>query len=737
MNIFNHFEHLKLTNDQQMALEKINAFLKSDDDVFILKGYAGSGKTTMLKGIVSFLAKTETNYQLMAPTGRAAKVINQKTGIKASTIHKGIYSFEDLQEIEITNNEGDLSFIYYYKLRNNPEVYNSVLIIDEASMISNVPSHGEFFRFGSGYLLNDLLSYSGINRSTNKTKIIFVGDPAQLSPVGMNFSPALDEDYVREKVYLKVVSAEIKEVKRQNSENGILKAASKIRRSITSGFYNNFDLRPNSKDIFNPTAGSFLNTYNNSKGSKVIITHKNKTALDINQSIRLSKYGSKLPVQKSDVVIIGHNNYNLGIMNGEFGVVISSLNNTVTHRVNLRLKGGETKSVDLTWRWVELLFDDIEGQSKIVKGYMLENYLYGDNYLKPEEQQALYVDFRKRHPKLKPKSEEFKKAILNDQYFNCIQLKFGYAVTCHKAQGGEWDTAFVFWDRGVKNDFDFYRSEHDRSGKTNSGFYRWAYTAVTRAANKLECINPPYFNSFSKMAFVDLEVQNAFEELNDTKITPTEITVNESSIELLKQYGLSEVASSLQDHFLKINYLSQSRNIEITNWERVNYEVRYYFKREGETAAIKFWVNGKNEFKSNFIKLPAGTNSDDLFVEVALLPNSISGFVIQRNTIESILEKIELDVSTEEEKPFLKSLLDSLEVNCNDYNIQIESVNHHQWRERYTFSRQREIAVIDFEYDKGGFFGRVLPLRKKCNSDNLLTELQQIFKKFNNPEYVV
>ena len=153
---------------------------------------------------------------------------------------------------------------------------------------------------------------------------------------------------------------------------------------------------------------------------------------------------------------------------------------------------------------------DEKGESKTVNGYMLENYLNGDNYLKPEEQQALYVDFKNRNPKLKPKTEEFKEAIKTDPYFNCILLKYGYAVTCHKAQGGEWDTTFVFWDKGVKEDFNFYNSEHNRSGKTNPDFYRWAYTAITRAARKLFCINPPCFNSFSGMSFIDVNVQKSF-----------------------------------------------------------------------------------------------------------------------------------------------------------------------------------------------------------------------------------
>ena len=252
MSIFNHFQHITLTSDQRNALEKLSAFLESEDRVFILQGYAGSGKTTLLKGFVEYLQSLEKKFQLMAPTGRAAKVINQKTDLESTTIHKGIYSFEELQEIEKGEDENNVSFLYQYKIRNNPEVHVSVLIVDEASMVSDRLSQGEFFRFGSGHLLRDLIDYGRIEDSTTSSKIIFIGDPAQLPPVGMNFSPALDTKYLSETYKVSVSQVEMKEVKRQDANNGILISATKIRQCLTSGYFNDFDLRENKKVIFNP-----------------------------------------------------------------------------------------------------------------------------------------------------------------------------------------------------------------------------------------------------------------------------------------------------------------------------------------------------------------------------------------------------------------------------------------------------------------------------------------------------
>jgi ATP-dependent exoDNAse (exonuclease V) alpha subunit len=144
MSIFNHFKHLNLSQGQETALTKLEAFLASPVQVFMLKGYAGSGKTTILKGFVEYLSAVEKDFAMMAPTGRAAKVIREKTGQEAVTIHKSIYSYEDMVEIE----EGD-SFYYYYKIQNNVDVSGKILIVDDASMLSDAKSEGELFRICS------------------------------------------------------------------------------------------------------------------------------------------------------------------------------------------------------------------------------------------------------------------------------------------------------------------------------------------------------------------------------------------------------------------------------------------------------------------------------------------------------------------------------------------------------------------------------------------------------------
>ena len=735
MKIFNYFQHINLTGDQKNALERLSNFMNSNERVFILQGYAGSGKTTLLKGFVEYLQSEKKKYQLMAPTGRAAKVINQKTGFVATTIHKGIYSFEALQEIKYDENESGVSYLYHYKIRNNPEVHDSVLIVDEASMLSDVMSQGEFFRFGSGHLLRDLMDYSSIQIPTTTSKIIFIGDPAQLPPIGMNFSPALDTKYLKEKYHVSVSQVEMKEVKRQDANNGILTAATKIRRCLTSGYFNDFDLSTNNREILNPSYHEYLETYKAQQEDKIIICWQNKTALDLNKAIRKDKFGSDLRIQPSDTVIIGGNNYQLGIMNGEFAVVAEVNPSVESTNVSFYTRGGEKKQVKLTWRAVSLIFPDGNNQSKIVKGFILENYLYGNNYLTPEEQRALYVDFKKRHPKLKKGTEEFKEAIINDKYFNCILLKFGYAVTCHKAQGGEWTNAFVFWDRGTQNNFNFYEGEHDSRGKTNAGFYRWAYTAVTRASEKLFCINPPYFSSFSGMTFIDINVQKAFGELSGQSNEVVEINFNEVLPDL-ERFGLTEYPLPLQDHFIHRWYYLRKHYIDIVGWRRVSYEIRYIFKREDQTAAFKYWVNGKNQFRTNFQKLSNETNSNELFEEVSKILEKSNQIKVNRDTPSSVLDQIEFDVSLEEEKPFLKNLYEQISQNL-DEDEAIVKIEHLQYKERYTIDKNTTSCVFDFEYNKDGFFGRVLPIESKCNSPEILFKVKAIIEKLKQVAYVI
>ncbi|MFZ4412015.1 MAG: ATP-dependent DNA helicase [Bacteroidales bacterium] len=727
MSIFDHFENINLSPDQETALTKLQAFLDSPTQVFMLKGYAGSGKTTILKGLLEYLSMLEKDFALMAPTGRAAKVIRERTGQEAFTIHKSIYSYEEIVEVE----EGD-SFLYYFKIRNNIDVAGKIFIVDEASMLSDAKSEGEFFRFGTSHILTDLITYTRIANKNTNSKIIFVGDPCQLPPVGDNSSKAFDAIYLKEKFDISSEETEMKEVKRQGSESGILMAAAKIRRSISSGFFNDFNLRPNGKDIFNPAYDAFLDTWQEAANPKIIIASKNKTCLDLNLQIRERRFGNAdLPLQKSDIVIMGSNNYKKGIFNGEFAV-INKVSDTLTQRT-IGLRGKDP--VILYWRDVELVFPDAETSNKMISGKMLENFLYGDNYLKPEETQALYVDFTSRHKELKPKTEEFKEALFHDEYFNCLLMKYGYAVTCHKVQGGEWDNVFTVWDNDNSEDFDYIIDKQQRAGKTNNNFYRWAYTAITRAAKNLYALNPPFFNSYSTMAFLDTTVLNSLTELTGNQIQSEEITLDNEMLQQLTQLNLLEQPIQLQDHFIKVRHAVRKKYIEVLAWEKIGYEIRYTFLREQDKAVFKTFVNGRYEFRNPISSIPNFSPNAEFNNTIAEILNHLPNLTIKRNTAETIISKIEFDFELEEQFPFTKSLFDDIVFLFENMEINITEVDHQQYKERYTFIRNQELAVIDFEYKKNGFFGRVLPILNQTNSLALISDIQTALQTFKQDNY--
>lgn len=693
----------------------------------MLKGYAGSGKTTILNGLTEFLKTTEKEFALMAPTGRAAKVIREKTSQEAFTIHKTIYSYEEMEEIE----EGD-SFFYKFKIRNNVDVVNKIFIVDEASMLSDAKSEGEFFRFGTGHLLSDLITYTRVEHQNVNSKIIFVGDPCQLPPVGDNSSKAFEKEYLTSKFRVSVEQTEMKEVKRLGNDSGILKAAAKMRKCISSGFFNDFNLQSNGKDIFNPSYSEFLDTWQKAPSPKIIIAYKNKTCLDFNLQIRALRFGDdKLPIQKSDIVIMGGNNYRKEIFNGEFAV-INDVNDFPTTRT-IGLKGKD--SVTLTWRKVELVFPDAESNNKVVTGYMLENFLNGDNMLRPEETQALYVDFRNRNPNLKPKTEEFKEAIVQDEFFNCLLMKYGYAVTCHKAQGGEWENVFTIWDKGNAENFDCLNETQSKNGKNNVDFYRWAYTAITRSSKTLYALNPPFFNSYSNMAFLDVTVLNALTELTGNQIQTEEISLDSELLLQLSNLKLLEQPILIQDHFIKVRDAVRKQYIEIVGWEKVGYEIRCSFRREQDKAVFRTYVNGQNEFKNTFASMTNLSPNNDFNNTLIEILNYLPNVSIKRDTAETIISQIEFEFELEEEFPFTRNLFDDLLVLLEEMDIIIDGIEHQQYKERYTFKRNREKAVIDFEYKNNGFFGRVVPIQNQSNSNQLISDIKTALQTFKQEDY--
>ena len=457
---------LSLTEGQKAALQQIQLFLNSrGSGVFLLKGYAGTGKTTLLQYLAASLKKEKKKFTLLAPTGRAATVLRAKTGFEASTIHSELYTFfdidgdpDDSKQVPETDEFGQMRLIFTIK---SPDPTDTrIYIVDEASMISDNPSDPtSYAHFGSGRLLSDLLAAAGTN------KIIFAGDPCQLPPVGSINSPALSETYMRNQGKV-VQSFELKQILRQKEHSGILKLASKVRTLSQGRFENRFVKLP-AKGVRNVQLTSYsslkdLYIYRikeNGFNNQIAVCHSNLNCMDINKAVREELYNSKnVPIQVGDLLMITQNNHMVPLTNGDFVVA--------TH-IGERRKYLGIQFLEITVQ------AQLSGQS--YQTLLCEEVLYnGQANLTMDQQRTLMIDFSKRMRAkgIKRKSETYLNALQKDPYLNSLRANFGYAVTCHKSQGGEWDEVYLFLHKGM------YVMEPKE-------LTRWWYTGITRAKNNL------------------------------------------------------------------------------------------------------------------------------------------------------------------------------------------------------------------------------------------------------------
>lgn len=483
MNIIDHFQKLKLTADQHNALGKLVNFFDNQSRIFILKGYAGTGKTTLLKGIGAWLKESKRYAHTMAPTGRAAKIIKDRTGLPATTIHKAIYNLEKLEAINTAEEDAKKSYKFFFDLNNNEFDPNTVFLVDESSMISNQFSEGEFFRFGSGHLLNDLLSFLDLH-STKNHKIIFIGDPAQLPPVNDPVSLALESSFFDQR-NLSVEEFELRTVVRQEKESGILKNAELYRERIFSAFNNSNKIETGYDDITILPSQSLVDTYLENiqeieNGQRAIIAFSNKTVHDYNKLVRKKLFPGRDFVTIGDRLLITHNNYRheTELLNGDIVTVLFAAGTTTLQSAPVIVED-KSQTITLYFRDVTI---QVPGFPDPVNCKIIENHLNSEHRdLSSAELKALYINFVMRFRdetknKYSDKSDEFKRAIKIDPFFNALRVKYGYAITGHKAQGGEWKVVFV----------DFY----GRIGFSNDHL-RWCYTAITRAEKHLYVTDPP------------------------------------------------------------------------------------------------------------------------------------------------------------------------------------------------------------------------------------------------------
>lgn len=361
MSIANHIKNISLKPDQEDVLKKIENFLSGDGQVFFLKGYAGTGKTTLIKGLANFLIEEKKSFEVMAPTGRAAKILREKTG-RGITIHRGIYNFEELQTINADKeDEAEHSFRYLFPVRQLTE--KQIIIIDEASMVQAREHRNELFDFGTNIMLNDLLTYASLNSSGSK--IIFVGDPGQLPPFGETRSVALDKQYFIDLGY-RCDEATLTTVNRQH-ENLILKNAMRIRDVLESEKRDELKMKYDNESYIKIKPEDIIEQYaelypSPKVGDGVIINFSNAQCHHNNKAIREKIFPGEKEICPGDIVIVGNNNYQtfgVEIFNGDMALVTDAALETFSESALVYCEEGGKKikkRVHFTFRNVKLRF---------------------------------------------------------------------------------------------------------------------------------------------------------------------------------------------------------------------------------------------------------------------------------------------------------------------------------------------------------------------------------------------
>ena len=445
------------TNNQKKIIEKLSAWLSDDDysRIFLLNGYAGTGKTTIIAAFVAALKELGLKPILLAPTGRAAKVLTRYSKLTAYTIHKKIY-----REKSISDYQSKFSLDY------NRE-HDAVFIVDEASMLSTSSPDSSF---GSGNLLDDLVQYV---RQGKRCRLMLVGDDAQLPPVGDDYSPALQPSELLP--YGDVEYGTMDEVVRQSHDSGILFNATMLRCMLENNIYEipRFDL--SYKDFRQVQGGELLEELQDcydrfGRDETIVITRSNKRANRYNEGIRRHNLSAEEEIESGDMLMIVKNNYFYAEQDKDSPM--SFVANGDVARLK-RIRRFEEfygfRFIDATLQFPD--YDDYEMQAKI----LMDTLSSESPSLTREQSNQLFIEVEKDYADITAKSKRYK-AIRENPHFNAMQVKFAYAVTCHKAQGGQWSAVFV--DRCLFGDELMSRD-----------MLRWLYTAITRATERVYLVN--------------------------------------------------------------------------------------------------------------------------------------------------------------------------------------------------------------------------------------------------------
>lgn len=703
-----------LTAAQQDALSSFQQFLRNPNEpVFLLRGYAGTGKTFLLK---TLLAELQQPAVLLAPTGRAAGVLRQQTQREASTIHRGIYDFTRLKPLQNGKEDADKSFKFYFDLARNAAPVGTVFVVDEASMVGDSFSESEFFRLGSGHLLTDLLRYVRPD-ARNGYKLLLVGDGAQLPPVGDRDSWALDATSLSERLGgaggVSVREVELTDVVRQQAGSGILANATAVRDALRHRHFAGLRLT-RAADVQDVPPGQLLQTYLAAGGSPeradqaIIITYSNNLAREYNKLVRTHFFPGQSEICAGDRIIITQNNYldpEAPLYNGDFATVLT-VGRPYTRQVRVHVNKAPVY-VALTWRPVRLRLIRPDGTHHETDRLLLDSFLGSpDNALRSEEVKALYVDAVRRCRETHNMDErhpEFNNVLRQDEHFHAVRAKYGYAITCHKAQGGTWHTALV--------DFQGF------SGQQHAHYFRWVYTALTRASRQLYLLNAPDFTPWDKMRIFDPKskppapapVSLFSEVLREQTAQFDELTMLENRL------NIRQLPPAQVQQVRRVATVLAEAGTEIDQITPIQNALRYDLRRGEQRGQVTVYYNKSVPFSS---VQPTGTPTEVTQAAVTTL----------REPLPAAATLVPVEFAPDA-PPALAGFYEQFAEAATAAQVSVLCVRHQKYAEQYQLQDDTGRANLILDYDKKG---RVTGVRvDQHDSPALLEKLHHILQTLN------
>lgn len=725
-HLFEILRDFDLTAGQSDVVIQLGNFLDGDDhDVFLLKGHAGTGKTFLIDALIKLLDAQRRVAVLSAPTGRAARVIQEKTGAGATTIHGMIYDFDKIEEQKAEGVEGSETYKLIVSLSVNDAPADAVFITDEASLVSDQYSEAEFFQCGSGYVLRDLMHFINFDNNTHRKKLILIGDDAQLPPVGMSFSPALSADYLAKNFGVRVHEYELTDVVRQKSDSGILKNVQPLRDCLKRGVFSKLAFETDTADVDRITMDQVVSTYleaseHRVNNKAVVITRSNSDAGMFNRSIRERLFPSQPEAAPGDKLMVVKNTKIAGIRiaNGDFAMVRAISGDRKVRAITLRRKNDETGAVEeifveLSFREAELGLRMIDGSVVFITTNIIENLLYEDRpQLSSDEHKALYVDFCQRYADIRKDPEAFRLALMSDPYFNALRVKFGYALTCHKAQGSEWETAIV--------------SCAAMGNPLAADNFRWLYTALTRARSRLFLLDPPKIEVGAGIKPAGL---NPGLLIAASPHSPLAAPTGPAQLQPLATPALAApTGGQAPGDFREVIHeqvktLLAGTGIEIESIDHNQYQEAYYFRREENQARINICYNGKLKI-TRVIAAQSGELTDALMAALSAMIGTSCAAPPQAAPTAAPAGTPTRSFSFD--LPFLAEFHDRLSRLMQSHGIVIAGLDQKQWFQRYSFQRAGEHAAVDIYYNGKHVFTKCQPVGHVPEPSALLRDVIEI-----------